>query len=164
MVFVYYLLQHLCSLEKNKRAKIQIISFFNSCQSNTFIRFFHTQPHLFSRTSASSTLPFHSLFRGSACGVLLYLPPVPRAVVRHIVPQTALTLFVCLGLLKYHLSEVRHENHHLLKYGAMPKLHAALRFLPFTSTLTSSPATTPQSPRTEPSTTSVRSWPSHSSS
>jgi hypothetical protein len=29
-----------------------------------------------------------------------------------------------VGLLKYHLSEVRHANHHFLKYGAMPKSHA----------------------------------------
>jgi hypothetical protein len=50
------------------------------------------------------TKSFYSLFRGITCGVLQYLPHVPRLAVRRIaVPRLR---FAYLGLLKYRLSEV----------------------------------------------------------
>ena len=46
--------------------------------------------------------------------------------------------YAYLGLLKYHLSEVRQVNHHSLKHGAISKSHAALRFLPLRNCVVSS--------------------------
>ena len=79
-------------------------------------------------------------FRGITCGILLFLPPVPRADARgraqpHV---TASLRSASRRANSLHLSEVRHENHHFLKYGAIPKSHAALRFLPLRNCVVSS--------------------------
>ena len=67
-------------------------------------------------------------FRGSTVPVLTYLPPVPRASTRG-TANPALR-YACTGLIKYHPSGVNDSVRSIWKYGAGPKSHAALRFLP----------------------------------
>lgn len=50
-----------------------------------------------------------SFFRGILTDRFYRSVGVPRLVVRAFPPQTALTLFACLGLLRVHFSEMRDE-------------------------------------------------------
>ena len=51
----------------------------------------------------------NSFFRGILTDRFYRSVGVPRLVVREFPPQTALTLFACLGLLRVHFSEMRDE-------------------------------------------------------
>ncbi|MBP5400895.1 MAG: hypothetical protein J6Y35_04620 [Bacteroidales bacterium] len=64
-------------------------------------------------------MSYHSLFRGSICGILPFLPPVPRAgtqaiaspILRcHVVPP-------CKGLLKSHPSGVKAAGDSVTRYA-----------------------------------------------
>ena len=175
MVFVYYLLQHLSSLEKTSEQKYKLFHFSTLARAILSFSFFHTQPHLFSRTSASSAIPepvgrdiYRPILFSAAAPAVSFCTCRPcRGLTHGAFPYPTLRRHFVpphVGLHSLHPYGVPHENHHLLKYGAMPKSYAALRFLPSTLALTSSLATTLRNRRTGPSATSVHSWPSRSSS
>ena len=82
---------------------------------------------------------FYSLFRGITRSVLSYLSPVPRASAQPIAYPRLRPLHADLsGVNK--ISPLRGERfvHNSRKYGAFPKSHAALRFLPLRNCVVSS--------------------------
>ena len=82
----------------------------------------------------------YSSFRGITCGVLPYRPPVPRTDTRgRAQPHVTASLRSASRRANIlHPYGVWHPNRHFLKYGAIPKSHAALRFLPLRNCVVSS--------------------------